>query len=149
MSDLLTTTFPWVPLHAGHFWGLWIADRVFQYQVTMRGFVQEHLQRNVTLDLPPYSMQSTHMELLTMFRAIESNLHKLTGGLPIHDMEPTRFWQGGTLDNPRFDYRDVNRWFRTIQLLRQYMLEMQVRITNSFIIGYSFAHQASRITRRW
>ena len=50
---------------------------------------------------------------------IERNLDALARGAPPAGMESTKTWLGGDADEAWLDYRDVNRWFDSLERLRR------------------------------
>lgn len=155
MSTLATMEFAWddiLPQDAATTpFDIWIIDLVFEYQEIMREFVLEYLHRNVFLELPPYSIESTHMELLAVIRAIETNLRNLVGTDVTATMEFAKIWHGGTRDFAFFDFRDVNRWFRTIELLHRLLQSLQPQhlVTNFFRLGQEAVLQVIGVTEPW
>lgn len=52
------------------------------------------------------------------FNSIERNIDALAGSSPPMGMQPTRTWLGEYNDVPLLSYRDVNRWFESVELIR-------------------------------
>ncbi|MCL2171439.1 MAG: hypothetical protein FWB71_04740, partial [Defluviitaleaceae bacterium] len=64
-------------------------------------------------------------------------------------MEFTKIWRGGLSDIKFLDYTDVNRWFRTLQLLRDYIMTLTRRhfVAGTFRTGSNRYHQMIGIGR--
>ena len=140
--------FPWTPILAEDAadtkLDLWIFHLAFEYQEELRLIVLEHLHRNVYLDTFDLSEGITTIPWKELFNTVENNLRMLVATNITPDMEPMRFWYGGVRDERFLDFADVNRWFRTMNLLIRYINTMSTRYleTGVFYVGGQPDHQA-------
>ena len=54
-----------------------------------------------------------------LINQIERNIDVLAGAALPAEMQPTRTWQGENRDVPLLSFRDVNRWFESIGIIKQ------------------------------
>jgi len=68
---------------------------------------------------------------------IERNIDALAGGAPPVGMQPTRTWLGENRDAPLLSYRDANRWFGSLALIRASLLGRghDFKTTGSYAAG--------------
>ena len=68
---------------------------------------------------------------------IERNIDALAGAAPPEAMQPTRTWLGEGRDIPLLSFRDANRWFESLSLIRQSLLGRghDFRATGSYNAG--------------
>jgi len=68
---------------------------------------------------------------------IERNIDVLAGGAAPGAMQPTRTWLGENRDVPLLSFRDANRWFESLRLIRQSLLGRRhdFRATGSYVAG--------------
>ena len=59
--------------------------------------------------------------MASFINIIEKNISALTEGLSIDGLEPTKTWMGEDGDENWLDYKDVNRWFDTLEIIRAYI----------------------------
>jgi hypothetical protein len=104
---------------------------VFRYQEELRELVLKYLDRNVFLEYYDLSDDIKTIPYKELFNAVEHNLKNLVATNITPEMEFTKIWRGGLLDEKRIDYSDVNRWFKTIQLLNKYIISLQKRYLES------------------
>jgi hypothetical protein len=104
---------------------------VFNYQRELQRLVLKYLDRNVFLMLPDLSEGMKIVYTREIFNAIEANLKSLVATDIQPAMEFTKIWYGGSRDEKLLDYTDVNRWFKTIQLLNNYIISLQRRYLES------------------
>jgi len=72
---------------------------------------------------PPVVNVATNQGVMTMatpdyVNQIERNIDALAGAAPPPGMQPTRTWLGENRDVPLLSFRDVNRWFESLRVIR-------------------------------
>jgi len=77
---------------------------------------------------------------------IERNIDVLAGGAAPGAMEPTRTWLGEGRDVPLLSFRDVNRWFGSLVLIRASLLGRghDFKATGSYVAGSCAIRQRIR-----
>ena len=77
---------------------------------------------------------------------IERNIDALAGTAPPADMQPTRTWLGEGRDVPLLSFRDANRWFESLALIRQSLLGRghDFKATGSYVAGENGLRQRIR-----
>ena len=77
---------------------------------------------------------------------IERNIDALAGVVPPVGMQPTKIWRGENLDREFLDFRDVNRWFESVAIIRASFLgrRQDFRRTGTFFAGTSGMRQIVR-----
>ena len=93
----------------------------------------------------------THLGINTMASAdfinqIERNIDALAGTVPPVGMEPTRTWQGENRDAPLLSFRDANRWFASVAIIRQSLMGRghDFKSTGSYVAGLCDIRQRIR-----
>ncbi|MCL2376303.1 MAG: hypothetical protein FWC76_02790 [Defluviitaleaceae bacterium] len=83
------------------------------------------------------SLGVTTMAGMDFINQIERNIDALAGTAPPAGMEPTRTWQGENRDAPLLSFRDVNRWFGSMAIIRQSLMGRShgFRATGSHVAG--------------
>lgn len=81
------------------------------------------LRNNVLGGITPITMLLVGPGTLTVptpqfVNTIERNLDELAAGTSVAGLEPTKTWLGEDRDGRFLDYKDVNRWFESLRLLR-------------------------------
>ena len=73
-----------------------------------------------------FALGSIHLalDMLTFptpafFNIIERNIGILALGNEPQGLPPTRTWYGENRDNPRMDYRDINRWYESLDMIER------------------------------
>jgi hypothetical protein len=150
---LSPANFPWHPITPEEslrkFSLFEIFQLVFRYQQELRLLVLEHLHRNTFLELADLSEGETIIPPAEMFNMVETNLRNLVAADVPQGLEVFHgIWRGWTADERPPDFTDVNRWFRTIQLMNSLMLAVQPQFltTNFFVLGAELPHQVQGIT---
>ena len=153
-TDSSLIEFYWIPIRRedapNTYLTLELIEKVLDYQRRLRVMVLEHLDRNVFLIEPDLSRGIETIPYIELFNAIETNLNHLVATDFVPGMELTKTWQGGLSDDAFLDFRDVNRWFRTIRLLYRRIFDIGKRYptTNFFYLGMNPDHQAAGIPQR-
>ena len=77
---------------------------------------------------------------------IERNIDTLTGATPLYGMEPTKTWLGESRDLEFLNYKDVNRWFESLNLIRASLMGRgyDFKVTGSFYVGSNKLRQKIR-----
>ena len=77
---------------------------------------------------------------------IERNIDALADGAPPVAMQPTRTWLGEGRDAPLLSFRDANRWFESLALIRQSLLGRghDFKATGSYVAGNCSLRQRIR-----
>jgi len=77
---------------------------------------------------------------------IERNIDALAGGVPPVGMQLTRVWLGEGRDVPFLSFRDVNRWFESVALVRASLLGRgrDFRATGAYVAGDCGVRQGIR-----
>jgi hypothetical protein len=77
---------------------------------------------------------------------IERNIDALAGAAPPAVMEPTRTWLGENRDVPGPSFRDANRWFESLVLIRASFFGRRhdFKATGSYVAGSCAIRQRIR-----
>ena len=134
----------------------------YEAQEEVRQLFWESLQRAVTIISPhntatQFSMGTNPMLWLPipeLINVVERNLDTLSSsGYRPTGMQQTRNWLGETHDTPRLDFNDVNRWFITIEQLKDLINSILHRglITGNYgantSVGAFRTHQILRLVK--
>ena len=86
---------------------------------TLRRMAEALFGRQLPAVFIPVAGGEAAVVLVSHINAIEAGIEQL-GQLvgPPAEMKPTRIWRGEDKDDPFLDYRDVNRWFESLRLIR-------------------------------
>jgi len=78
---------------------------------------------------------------------IERNIDALAGAVPPAGMQPTRTWLGEGRDMPLLSFRDANRWFESLRLIRASLMGRghDFKATGSYVAGGCGLRQKLRI----
>ena len=94
---------------------------------------------------------NTGMGVLTMatpdfINQIERNIDALAGSAPPAAMQRTRTWLGEGRDVPLLSFRDANRWFESLVLIRQSLLGRghDFKAAGSYVAGNCGVRQRIR-----
>ena len=114
-----------------------------EYQRQILPLILEYLDRAVTLEKIDLSEGFATIPFAEYINVIERNTRLIMGADTIAGMRPTVTWRGGFYDMRRLSYRDVNRWFHTLQLLYRLILGMIPTEfeTGSWECGYHLEYQ--------
>ena len=89
---------------------------------------RETLTRDIPLEAPDLSQGAYTPAYPALFNVLEGNLRRLYEGFRTAQMQEARVWRGVEQDKPRLSAADANRWFETLELMRQQMETMCVRM---------------------
>ena len=97
--------------------------------------------RNLDTHLGAYTMASADF-----INQIERNIDALAGTVPPAGMEPTRAWQGENRDALLLSFRDVNRWFDSVTMIRRSLMgcDHNFKSTGSYVAGLCGIRQKMR-----
>lgn len=78
--------------------------------------LRDSMGMSISLNIIPFiGMGGNAVPIL--FNMIEDNLRIFSNASGI-TIPQTRLWRGGDADRPRLSFRDVNRWYDTLRIIR-------------------------------
>lgn len=138
----------WVPLGAEDFMDIEYIRRLDEEFLELAALREEIFgERGDVWGLGLFtSSGDSALATVAFMNRIERNIDALAGIAPPEGMKPTRVWRGGNLDREFLDFRDVNRWFESVAVIRASLLgrRQDFRRTGTFYAGASDLRQIVR-----
>ena len=98
---------------------------------------REILGEDAALSTLNTSMGVTTMATVDLINQIERNIDALAGAAPPAAMQTTRTWLGEARDVPLLSFRDVNRWFESLALIKASLMGrgFDFKATGGYVAG--------------